>query len=93
VEESGGPELRRESGSIEESPNFNVQGVVVNLGAAILGRAICTGAFNNITKVFEHCIAECVTSGEFAALVCTDNSVARTELRHEGTEDGDGRFF
>jgi hypothetical protein len=36
VKESGGPKLRRESGSIEESPNFNSQGVVVDLGAAIL---------------------------------------------------------
>jgi hypothetical protein len=58
-----------------------------------LGRAIRTGAFNNVTEVFEHCVAECVTSGKFAALVCTDNSVTRTELRHEGIEDGDGMFF
>jgi len=81
VEESGGPELSGEAGTVEKSPNFNCQGVVVNLSATILGWAIRAGTFNNITEVFEHCFAECVTSGEFAALlVCTDNSVARTEL-------------
>jgi hypothetical protein len=80
VEESGGPKLRRESGSIEESPNFNGQGVVVDLGAAILGRAIRTGAFNNIAEVLEHRVTECVTAGEFSALIRTDNAVTRTVL-------------
>jgi hypothetical protein len=93
VEESGGPELCGDARTVEESSNFNCQGVVVNLGAAILGWAIRTCAFNNVTEIFEHCPVECVTSGEFASLVCMDNSVTCTILRHEGTEDGDGRFF
>jgi hypothetical protein len=93
VEESCGPKLCGEAGTIEESPNFNGQGVVVNLGSAILGWAIRTGAFNNVAEVLEHCFPKCITAGEFAALICTDNSITRTELRHECTEDGDGRFF
>jgi hypothetical protein len=80
VEESCRPKLCGEAGAIEECPNFNGQGVVVNLGAAILGWAIRTGAFNNVAEVLEHRVAECVTACEFAALICTDNSVTRTVL-------------
>ena len=93
VEESGGPELLGEARTVEESTNFNCQGVVVNLGTAILGRAIRTCAFNNLAKIFEHSRAERVTSCEFAPLVCTDNSVTCTILQHERTKDGNGRFL
>ena len=93
MEESGGAELCGEARTIEKSSNLNCQGVVVNLGAPILGWAIRTCAFNYVTIIFEHCLAECLTSGEFTALVCTDNSVTYAILRHEGTKDGEGSFF
>jgi hypothetical protein len=51
VEEGCRPELRREAGPIEEGADLDCKGVVVDLCASILGRAVRYGGFHNIAAV------------------------------------------
>ncbi len=76
VEEGGRPESSQKAGTVQEGANFDRQGIVVYLRAAILRGAIRAGGFDYVPLILEHGVAEGGTPGEFAALVRSDDAGA-----------------
>ncbi len=87
VEEGGRLEFSRKARTIQKGTNFNRQSVVVYFCTAVLGGAICAGGLNNISKILNHCVAEGLTLGKFAALIHPDESGASTVFCHGSTQD------
>ncbi len=93
VEKCSGPEFCRETRPVEEGSYLDCKSVVVNLGTAILGRAIHTGRLNNITKLFQHSVAEQVTPGKFAALIHPNNTFLIAKFRKKAKQMAMGCSF